>query len=490
MREIIIGRETEKQELSDTFNSKVAEFIVLYGRRRIGKSYLIEHFFTGKSCYFFHVTGVQDGLLNEQLREFAKVIGDTFYNGASLAIPSTWMIALEELTKAINNLPKTKKVVLFFDEFPWMCTHKSRIIQAVDYYWNRYWKNDKRIKFILCGSSASWIIKKIVNHKGGLHNRNTRTIILRPFNLHDTKKYLMSLRVKLNNEQIMQIYMFCGGVPYYLNNISKGKSSAKLIDKICFQQNGILYNEFEKLFDSLFDDSNVYKDIIRVISQVREGISRSDIESKVEGLANGGRLSERLQDLEDAAFIKSFIPLGHKRQGIYYRVIDEYCYFYLRWIEPAKKSLTTFEKDNQYWSSKVNSPEYSGWMGYAFESICYKHIGEIKAALKIDVGARTGVWRYVPRKNDNKQGAQIDLLFDRDDGAITLCEIKYTKNKYEINKSYEKNLAHKMDTYKEQTRTSKQIFIVFISANGLKKNKYSDELVNDVITLDELFKNI
>ena len=489
MSNIISGRSEEQRELQETFSSKVAEFIILYGRRRIGKTFLIEEFFSKKSCYFFHVTGVQNGTKEEQLKEFAKSIGSTFYNGASILPSVSWVDALEELSKAINGTVKNKKVVLFFDEFPWMCTRKSRLIQALDYYWNRYWKNNKKIKLVICGSSASWIIRKIIHHKGGLHNRNTRTLLLRPFNLNETKLFFESVGIKLTHEQIVQIYMFCGGVPYYLNYITKGKSASQLIDKMCFQGNGILYNEFNKLFDSLFDDSEIYKEIIRIISDSREGVGRSYIEKKSNFSSKGGTLTDRLKDLEDAAFIKSFTPLGHKRQGIYYRISDEYCYFYLKWIEPAKKTLITEERNNKYWSSKVSSPEYYSWMGYVFESICYKQIHEIRNALNINSGSTVGVWRYSPRKGAlDEIGAQIDLIFDRDDGVTTLCEIKYTATPFVIDKSYAENLKRKIKVYKEQTRSRKQLYFSLISSNGVKNNMYSEELINGVVTMNDLFK--
>ncbi|MCW5589260.1 MAG: AAA family ATPase [Legionellales bacterium] len=487
MAEVIVGRLQERKELLEMFNSKAAEFLVLYGRRRIGKSYLIEKIFEKKSCYFFHVTGVQNGTIDEQIKEFVKAIGNTFYKGAAIATSKSWMDAFEELTKAIDNTPKNTKIILFFDELPWLCTRKSRLIQAIDYYWNRYWKNNKQIKLIICGSSASWIIRKIIHHKGGLHNRNTRTMLLNPFNLNETKDFLHSAGVKVNNEQVAQIYMFCGGIPYYLNYIKKSKSPAQLIDQMCFQENGVLYNEFEKLFDSLFDDSETYKELIRVIAQSREGVNHAKIELKSTYLSKGGTLSGRLKDLEDAAFIKSFIPLGHKRQGIYYRVIDEYCYFYLRWIESAKKTLITQERNNKYWSSKLSSAEYHNWMGYSFESICYKHIGEIRRALNINIGSTVGVWRYSPRKNSTESGAQIDLVFDRDDGIVTLCEIKFSKNKFIIDKHYAEILKKKMAVYKKITGTNKKLLIAMITNDGIKENKYSDELISDIITLNHLF---
>jgi len=486
----IAGRNEEKENLLHAFNSNKAEFIILYGRRRIGKTFLIEELFSKKTKLFFHITGIQNGAKETQLKEFAKSIGKTFYHNASILPSNTWMDALEELTKATENLPKNKKVVLFFDEFPWMCTKKSNLIQALDYYWNRFWKNDKKIKLIICGSSASWIIRKILHHKGGLHNRNTLSILLKPFKLNETKLFFTALDIKFTHQQLVQIYMFCGGVPYYLNYIKKGKTASQMIDKMCFQENGILSNEFDKLFESLFDKAEVYKELIRIIAQLREGIAHSDIEDKSTSLSKGGTLSEKLKDLEDTAFIKSFIPLGHKRQGIYYRIIDEFCYFYLKWIEGAKKMLIMQERNNKYWSSKSNTPEYNSWMGYAFEAICYKHIREIRHALDINDGSRVGVWRYSPKKSTKQSGTQIDLVFDQDNNVTTLCEIKYTIKPFVIDKNYAEKLRNKIKIYQEQTRSKKQIHLVFITANGIKQNKYYHELVDNVVVLDDLFKDI
>jgi len=487
MSNIIAGRAEEQEELLDMFHSKRAEFLILYGRRRIGKTFLIENFFGKKPCHFFHVTGVQHGRLAEQLNAFSESVGEAFYNGASIAPATTWLDAFKELSKAIENTPKDKQSVLFLDEFPWLCTKRSRLIQALDYYWNRFWKNDPRIKLVVCGSSASWIIRKIIHHKGGLHNRNTRTLLLRPFSLGETKLFFDTSGITLTHEQIVQIYMFCGGVPYYLNYIRKGKSAAQMIDRLCFQENGILYGEFDKLFDSLFDDAQVYKELIRIIAAQREGVSRAYIKSKNGFLAKGGTLTDRLKDLEDAAFIQSFTPLGHKRQGIYYRVVDEYCYFYLKWIEAAKKTLITREKNSRYWSSRTQSPAYYGWMGYVFEAICYKQIREVRQALDIGAGAVVGVWRYSPRPESDESGAQIDLIFDRDDGVTTLCEIKYTHKPFVIDKAYAAVLRRKIALYQAHTHNKKQLHLAFISANGVKRNKYYDELVHDVVTLDALF---
>jgi len=488
MINIIAGRREEKAELLDVFNSGKAEFVTIYGRRRIGKTFLIEEFFKSKPCHFFHVTGVQDGTLSEQLNEFGKSIGETFYQGASIEKSASWMKAFEELTKALNHLSGNRKIILFLDELPWLCTKKSRLLQALDHYWNRRWKNDPRIKLIICGSSASWIIKKIIRNKGGLHNRTTREILLRPFNLSETAQFFKKAGLDLNHEQITQIYMFCGGIPFYLSHIRKGQSAAQMIDKLCFRENGILYSEFDKVFDSLFENAPVYKELIRIIADKRSGVDRAYIESKSQFLSMGGTLTEKLEDLESTGFIKSFIPLGNKRQGAYYRVTDEYCYFYLKWIEPTKGSFIAEERNRKFWSEKIGTPPYYNWMGYAFESLCYKHITEIKNALGISGSAISGAWKYTPRSENSGAGTQIDLLFERDDGVTTVCEIKYSKDAFLIDQDYAENLKQKINIYKEKTRTKNQIFLAFISATGLKENKYFHELVTGVVVLEDLFQ--
>ncbi len=485
--ENIISRTREKQELQEALESDNAEFIVVYGRRRVGKTFLITNFFESKDCIFFNIVGIKDGLLEEQLAEFAKAIGETFYGGATIATPKTWMQAFEELNNAIKNVSKDKAIILFFDEFPWMATPRSRLLQALEYYWNKYWSIEPRIKLILCGSSASWIIKNILYHKGGLHNRITRHLILKPFTLSETQHFLKSKGIQLNERQILQLYMATGGVPHYLNSIKKGVSAAQSINDICFKDTGILFDEFDKLFSSLFNDSESYTELIRIIASSRYGASRSDIKTKTKLSSYGGSLSARLKDLESAGFIKSFLPLEHTRQGIYYRLIDEYCYFYLKWIEPEKRTLITLEENSEYWQSRTLSPSFKSWAGYAFEGICYKHLAQIRKKLKISSIAIANSWRYVSKKYSQEQGAQIDLLFDRNDDSITICEIKYTDKPFVIDKEYAANLLNKVKIFKAKTRIKKQVFIAIVSANGIKPTMYSEELITGVVTLEDLF---
>lgn len=482
----LICRNKEKKELEEIFRSKKAEFVLVYGRRRIGKTFLIKQFFETKSCIFFYVTGIKDGLLAEQLQAFMDAVGESFYQNASLAVPKSWMGAFAELNKAILNQTKSKKIVLFMDEFPWMATRKSRLIQVLEYYWNRHWCDKSNLKLIICGSSAAWIVKKILYNKGGLHNRITKQIILKPFNLQETKHFLDSHKIKLTQTQILQIYLIFGGVPFYLEQLQLHKSIAANVNNLCFKNSGILFEELHKLFQSLFDNHEDYLTLVKTIAASRYGMSRNDIEETLGTNFTGGRLTERLGDLEMAGFTKSFLPLAHASYGLFYRLIDEFCFFYLKWVLPEKATLLAWDDGHNYWQEKIKSPSYQAWSGYAFELLCYKHVHFIKKALHVLDDARTGVWRYVPRKHTEEKGAQIDLLFDQSD-SIIICEIKYSEQPFVITKDYSDNLINKRDVFIKTSKTKKQVFIALIASSGIKPNPYSDVLISGVVTLEDFF---
>lgn len=487
--EKIIGRAREQDLLKNLIGSKKSEFIAVYGRRRVGKTYLIKNFVNSLPCFFFHVTGLQNGTSKEQQEEFSKQIGATFYNNASITQRERWRDAFEDLTKAIETVPKDKTVVLFFDEFPWMATPRSKLLTALELYWNRYWVFDKRIKLIICGSATSWIIEKIINNKGGLHNRVTRTIHLKPFSLYETESFLKEHQIRLEKRQILDLYTVLGGVPLYWSYVRKGLSAHQCIDELCFQSNGPLVKEFDRLFQSLFEDPKPYMDLIRILAKHHYGVGQSKLIAKAK-IPDGGTAVRRLHQLEEAGFITSLVPYGHKDKGVYYLIEDEYSLFYLRWIEPNIKTVAKKQINEGFWLSQSSQPSWKSWAGYVFESICYKHIDQIRRALKIDPGAHVGTWRFSPRKKDGEDGAQIDLLFDRMDGVITICEIKSSDSPFAIDKSYSQELTRKVEIFKKQTRTKKQIFIAMITAHGLKQTIYSEELIADHVTLEDLFKEV
>jgi hypothetical protein len=282
--------------------------------------------------------------------------------------------------------------------------------------------------------------------------------------------------------------MAFGGVPHYLEKVKSNFSAAQNISKLCFVRDGQLFSEFEKLFSSLFDHANAYIELIKIIATKKNGISRKILESKAKLSESGGTLTERLIALEQAGFVKSFLPIGYTEKGLCYKLIDEYCLFYLTWINPIKRQIA-HETESNYWISKISTPLWHNWAGYAFESICLKHVGQIKKALFIPPGALAGSWHY--QSNDGKsEGTQIDLLFDRNDGVVTVCEIKYCQSPYEIDKKYAAELEKKIKIFKEQTKYNKQVFLSMITSEPLKKNRYSEELVTSKATLEDLFQDV
>jgi hypothetical protein len=308
---------------------------------------------------------------------------------------------------------------------------------------------------------------------------------LSPFTLRETQDFLTSQSIKLNKKHVLELYMALGGIPHYLSLLPAGRSAAQCIDYLCFQRDGALINEFDRLFKSLFQEAEIYRDLILIIAKHRFGISQTQLlqESKQ---SKGGRFIKRLQDLEQAGFIISFVPHGHQEKGITYKIIDEYILFYVYWIEKSLRSIQKIEQAHGYWLSQVRSASYKTWSGYAFEAVCFKHLSQIRKALHIDLGSQAGSWRYAPRMRDEKKGAQIDLLFDRPDNAITICEIKHSDKPFVIDKEYASVLQRKMEIYQKQTRTTKQLFLTMITSGGLKESKYST-LVSASADLEDLF---
>jgi hypothetical protein len=397
--------------------------------------------------------------------------------------------AFEDLTEAINKVPKDKTIVLFFDELPWIATPRSKLLQALELYWNRYWVFDRLIKLIVCGSATTWIIENIINNEGGLHNRVTRTIHLKPFSLSETESFLKEHQIPLNHRQILDLYTVLGGVPHYWSFVKKGRSAHQSIDELCFQSDGPLVKEFERLFKSLFQEPKAYTDLIRIITKHRYGIGQAEL-INISKFPDGGGTVERLHELEECGFITSLVPYGHKDRGIYYVIDDEYSLFYLRWIEPNLKTIGKKAANEGFWLSQSQQPSWKIWAGLSFETTCYKHIDQIRKALKIDPGSTIGTWRYAPKIKGPQEGAQIDLLFDRPDGVITLCEIKCSESPFAIDKSYAHDLLKKMEIFRKQTRTKKQLFLSMITTRGLKPTIYCEEIIASHATLEDLFKNI
>jgi len=476
---MIIGRSREQKLLNKALLSKESEFIVVYGRRRVGKTYLIREFFAKKKCLFLHATGTRKDSMHIQLTRFMDALSTTFFNNAPLKTTS-WSEAFAVLHQQLINLPN-KKIVIFLDELPWLATPRSGLLQQIDYYWNHHWSKLKNIILIICGSSASWLLNNIIYDKGGLHNRVTIEMRMLPFNLNETKAFLKYKKIHLNNKHVLSLYMALGGIPYYLNYVEPGLSAEQNIQAILFDTHAPLKNEFSKLYQSLFDNSDAYMELVTLLSTNKSGLTRADLEQKATLSTNGGRLTERLRNLCESGFIEEQVAWG-KKIGEYYKLIDEFTLFHLHWMLKHKRQRYT----RDHWLTQSNSQSYKSWAGYAFESVCMKHIDQIIIGLGIQSAIAIDSWRFTPRTSI-EDGAQIDLLIDRNDNAITICEIKYTAEPFSIDKQSAKNLQQKLAIFKAKTKTEKQLFLAIISASGIKQTMYSEELVSAVTTLDHLF---
>lgn len=478
---MIVGRKVEQQNLERIYRAKEAEFVVIYGRRRVGKTYLIKQFFTQKKCVFFQVTGSQNGNMKKQLAHFTDRVSEVFFDHAPLEPFKSWEDAFKTLNKQLTKVKE--KIVLFFDELPWMATPRSGLLEAIDYYWNQYWSNMPNLILIVCGSSASWLIKKIIYNKGGLHNRVTGQIRLEPFQLFEVEAYLKSRNIRLNHQHILALYMALGGIPYYLKYVVAGQTAQHTIQNLFFEKDAPLSDEFNKLFHSLFEDAQSYIEIIEIIAQHKQGVQRSVLSSTAKLSSYGGSLSTKLKDLCATGFIEVYIPWG-KEKGEYYKLLDEFCLFYLHWVKPQKNKR--FSSD--HWMQQSQRASYHAWAGYAFEAICMKHINQILSALKIKTSLSMGAWQFFPKK-ESESGAQIDLIIDRSDNAIQVCEIKHTQEPFIIDKAYAKILNHKMAIFKEKANIKKQLFLSMITTQGLKETMYAEEMVQGIVVLEDLFNS-
>jgi uncharacterized protein len=472
--EKIIGREIEKDILKKILESPQPEFVAVYGRRRVGKTYLIKQFFDNQ--FAFYMTGTANVNMAQQLNNF--YVAYNHYSKKPLEqTPKNWFEAFENLRKLLENSTLTTKVI-FIDELPWLDTPRANFVAALEYFWNSYGSSQGNLKLIVCGSAASWMINKLINNRGGLHNRITKRIPLKPFTLKEVEVYLQAKQIYLERYQILQIYSVMGGIPYYLNELETGLSSFQNIDKICFSEAGLLRTEYQELFYSLFQEAPNYLVIIEALSNKAKGLTRDEI-IKTSNISNGGTISKVLEELEVSGFIKKYLPFDKKSKSSLYQLTDPYSLFYHKFIKDSKAI------GENTWINLMDSSKYRAWSGYAFEYVCMSHIENIKKSLSIQ-GVYSEISSWVSRNAE--KGTQIDLLIDRKDNVITVCEIKFSNDEYEITKSYANDLRNKLNLFKSESKTRKTLFLAMITTFGVKTNQYSLGLVQNFITMDALFE--
>jgi len=466
----LIGRKKEVEELSKSLKTESSELVILYGRRRVGKTYLVRQFYKNKIV--FEITGLYKGGLKDQLKIFHKELAQK-NPSKKLDFPNNWLDAFALLENHLNTLKTKKKKVIFFDEFPWIATHKSKFLMAFENFWNHYCTQRNDLIVVLCGSAASYMVKKVVKNKGGLHNRLTRKIRLLPFNISETKQFLKSKGIDYTDFDIVQLYMCIGGIPHYLEKLDKGLSVAQNIDKLCFSDSSFFRNEFEELFSSLFENSELHTLIVKTLATVNKGITRKELVQKT-GIPSGGDLTNKLFELVESGFVSNYPYYKNKKHLMLYRLSDEYSKFYLKFIDKNKHN------GEGTWQRLSTTQSYKSWCGFAFEQLCLKHIHEIKKALKIDA-------IYSINSSWFNKNAQIDLLIDRDDNVMNICEIKFYNSPFSIDKKYYLELKNKIAEFKEESQTNKNIFLTCITTHGVKENSFSREIINNNLKINILF---
>ncbi len=466
---MLIGRKNEQKTLLSLLTSDESQFCVVYGRRRVGKTYLVRETFNYH--FTFQHTGVARGKLREQLRAFRDSLSEA---GLKCAIPKTWFEAFDLLKQLIDNAPTGKKTI-FIDELPWMDTPKSNMVSALEHFWNG-WATSRAAKdivLIVCGSATSWITRKMLKDKGGLRGRITEKIKVNPFSLIECEEYVRAAGLPMVRKDILEMYMILGGIPYYWSFVRRGLSVSQNIDQLFFAEDAKLKDEFQALYHILFARPDSYIDVIKTLTHRKAGLTREEILRHTK-LTDGGSFSQVLDELEECGFIRRYIAFGKESQGTLFQLIDNYTLFYYHCIQKNAFS------DEAYWSHTWLSGEHNVWKGLAFERVCLQHIPQVKLALGISgIVSNVCSWR-----NAN---AQIDLLISRGDNVINICEMKYANAPFTIDKAYAQNLQNKIETFRNAVSPRQTLHLTLLTTYGVAQNEYWNMVQNEV-TMDDLFK--
>lgn len=470
----IIGREQEIKKLSAAVDRVRPEFIALYGRRRVGKTFLINQMF--RNQFAFKMTGVIEGTLKDQFTAFVDAMNDYGFDVPEQ--PKNWMQAFimlkNALKKKVNN---GEQCIVFIDELPAMDAEGSNVAGAVGYFWNSWASQYDNFVFIICGSATSWMITNVIDSKGGLHDRITVEMPIHPFTLKETEQYLEYQHFLWNRQMVLQTYMIFGGIPYYLSLLDKEESLVQNVDRLFFSQDIQMRREFRRLFNTLYKNPEKYIDIIKALNKSRKGLTREEIASELK-CSNNGHLGKQLEDLVCCDLIRKNIVREKeiKRKDAIYQLCDFFSLFYLTFIERA-------EVEQQYWSHHINTPEVNSWMGLTYERICMAHIQQIKHSLHLDT---ISTLSYSWRSKTSTPAAQIDIIIERADKIINICEVKYCQGEYNLDKDEYERIKKRKNAFIQETGLRHVPWLTMITTEGVARGKYS-EMIQTQVTLDDLF---
>lgn len=476
----MIGRKQEVKELNRLYNKDRAELVAIYGRRRVGKTYLVDETFADRIT--FRHAGLSPA--DEDSKGLLKLQLEHFYNSLDIHgmekgdKPTSWLEAFLLLEKFLQSKDDGSRQVVFLDELPWLDTPKSGFIRAFEAFWNTWGCHRKNLMVIVCGSANSWIQDKLINNHGGLYNRVTYEMKLSPFNLAECEQLYKSNNVNMSRYDIAQSYMIFGGIPFYMGYVNPEMSLAQNVDNLFFKKGAVLRGEYDRLFASVFTNPDAVKSIVELLNTRNSGYTRKEIVNKLK-LTDGGRLSSNLNALISSDFITKYVPFGCGKREEHYKLTDPFCIFYLHFVRDSKKN------NEKFWQQNITSAAVSAWRGYAFENVCFNHIEQIKFALGIPaVITETSAWS---KKEDDTEGIQIDLLITRNDNIVNMCEIKYYSGPFKVDKGYYAKILRRQAILSDSISSKMTVHSTLITTFGLINNEYSSAFVN-TITLDDLFR--
>ena len=476
MKKSIIGRKKEYLRLDKCMRDDTAQLVIVYGRRRVGKTFLINQYFG--NAFDFKLTGAYGEPKAVQLNSFASELSRK--SRKKKIIPKSWTEAFEMLRDYIEGKESSEKCVVFFDEMPWLDTHRSGFLSAFEFFWNDFGSACDNLVFIVCGSATSWLVDNIAHNKGGLFNRQTCKLYLEPFTLHETEEYLMHRGIRWSRYDITECYMIMGGIPYYLSLLDKEMSYLQNIDYLFFEKKAELWDEFDHLYNTLFSNGGNYISVVEALSKKEMALTRSEIADET-GLALNGVLSKIIKNLVDSGFVRENVIFGKKKKETLYQLADYYTCFYFHYLKDNKGI------DTHYWSNTLDSPSRKTWAGITFEQVCKDHIMQIKHKLGISgILTEQSSWSVKADKQEGIKGTQIDLIIDRRDRVINLCEMKFSLDEYVIDSDYDSRLRSRVETFRRITGTKKAVQIAFVTTYGVKENMYSG-IVQKQITMNDLF---
>lgn len=478
----MIGRKQEIKQLEELYENGKAEFVAVYGRRRVGKTYLVDEALKGRIT--FRHAGLSPIEAENSLRTPLKAQLEAFYYSLLIQgmkkthCPKDWLEAFFMLEMHLQSIDDGSRMIVFLDELPWMDTAKSGFITAFEGFWNSWGCHRNNLMVIVCGSANSWIMDKLINNHGGLYGRVTHEIKLEPFTLNECEACLNERNVKFSRYDIVQTYMILGGIPYYLNYINREMSLAQNVDFLFFSPKAVLRTEYDRLFASVFKKAEAVKKIVEFLATRNSGYTRMEISSKL-GISNGSALTELLSSLIVSDFVIRYTPFGEGKRDEKYKLIDPFCLFYLKFV----KNSNALNED--FWLTNVGSPSVAAWRGFAFENVCFNHIAAIKKALGISgVATKHSAWT---KQDQNGDGLQIDLIIERNDNIVNMCEIKFYGDEFVVDKSYDLTLRKRCSVLQEYIPKKSAIHSTLITTYGLKENEYKWDFVK-VICMDDLFE--